>query len=154
MPNCDLCGRDIEKPVDAIVEGAMLSICENCSKFGHVIVVQKPEIIEEKPEKKIIVEEKEELELISPDYAEKIKKARENLSLKQKQIASKIGEKESVIHKLESGHVKPSITLAKKLENSLNIKLIEKYEEPKEKELNFKDRDLTIGDLIKIKKKK
>ena len=88
MPNCDLCGRDTEKLVDAIVEGAMLSVCENCSKFGHVIIVKKPEVIEEKPEKKIIVEEKEELELIVPDCAEKIKKARENLSLKQKQLAS------------------------------------------------------------------
>ena len=154
MPNCDLCGRETERLVDAIVEGAMLSVCEHCSRFGHVVVVEKPEVVEKKPEKKIIVEEKEELELIVQDYAERIKKARENLSLKQKQLASNIGEKESMIHKLESGHIKPSIVLAKKLENFLKIKLIEKYEEPKEKELDFEDREITIGDLIKIKKKK
>lgn len=155
MANCDLCGKETEL-VDAIVEGSMLSICKGCAKFGHVIAIQKPALIEEKPEKKITIEEPEpeELEIIVPDYASKIKQARENLNLKQKQLASEINEKESVIHKLESGHLKPSIKLAKKLESFLNIKLIEEYQEPQKKELSFADKSLTIGDLIKIKKEK
>ena len=75
-----------------------------------------------------------------------------NLNLKQEELAQKIAEKVSVIHKVESKHLRPSLALAKKLEHFLNIKLIEKYKEEKTKTLDFTDSALTIGDLIKFKK--
>lgn len=152
MVSCDLCGREA-KLIDAIVEGSMLSVCQNCAKFGNVVPITKTIRVEERPV--IIKKEPEEIEIVMEDYAEKIKQARENAQLKQEDLARKINEKESIIHKIESKHIKPSIELARKLEKFFNIKLIEKYEDKTEKrELNLNDKEITIGDLIKIKKKK
>jgi len=154
MPKtCELCGRLTDNLTEAIVEGAMLSICNNCVKFGNVIPIKKPAKEQILPRKNIIIEkEPEEFEIIVSGYSQKVKQARENLSLKQEELAQKIAEKVSVIHKIESGHLRPSLALAKKLENFLNIKLIEKYKEEKTETINFKDSNLTIGDLLKHKK--
>lgn len=151
IANCDLCGRN-DKLIGAIVEGSMLSVCQTCSKFGHVVPITKPTTVEERPT--IIKREPEEIEIVMEDYAEKIKQAREESQLKQEELAQKIGEKESIIQKIESKHITPSIDLARKLEKFFQVKLIEKYEEKSEKkELNISDKTLTIGDLIKIRKK-
>ena len=133
------------------LEGSVLSVCKSCSKYGKIIEIKKSKPAQEPPKKIIRIEEP--IEVIVPDFSLKIKNARESLKLKQEELAKKISKKASVIHKLESGHLTPSISLAKKLESFLNIKLIEQYEEEK-KEINLKDEDLTIGDLIKIKDKK
>lgn len=149
--NCEVCGKETTNLLNAIVEGSVLSVCKNCSKYGNVIAVKKPKPAQEPPKKIITIEEP--IEVIVSDFSLKIKNARESLKLKQEQLAKNLKEKTSLIHKLESGHLTPSISLAKKLENFLNIKLIEQYEEEK-KQINIKDEDLTIGDLIKIKDKK
>ena len=55
---------------------------------------------------------------------------------------------------METGEFKPSIETALKLGKILGIKLVEEYEEVHEKKKKFDaDGDVTIGDLIKIKKK-
>ena len=76
------------------------------------------------------------------------------MNLKQKELAEKIAEKESIIHQLESGHMKPTISLARKLEKALNIKLIEIYKVQEKKQVDLSDPTLTIGDLLKLDKKK
>lgn len=153
MPEiCELCGKPNDNLIEAIVEGALLRVCRKCSDFGHVIPIQKSTTLEI-PKKKIVIEkEPEEFEIITSNYAQKVKQAREKLDLKQEQLAQKIAEKISVIHKIESGHLRPSLALAKKLEHFLHIKLIEKYKEEKSKTIDFTDSDLTIGDLLKFKK--
>lgn len=151
---CELCGKNEEKLIDAIVEGTMISICKNCSKFGHVVPVKKPIIRTEIPTKKIIIEEQRVFELVDKDIAIKIKQERERLNLKQEELAQKLAEKTSTIQNIESGHLKPSLELTKKLENFFNIILIEKYkEEGYKKSLDFANSDLTVGDLMSIKKK-
>lgn len=147
---CEICGKK-DNLVSAIVEDSVLSVCKACSKYGNVITVKSSKPSQEPPKKIITIEEP--IEVIVPDFSLKIKNARESLKLKQEQLAKNLKEKTSLIHKLESGHLTPSISLAKKLESFLNIKLIEQYEEEK-KQINIKDEDLTIGDLIKIKDKK
>ncbi len=153
MPKvCELCGKFNDNLIEAIVEGAVVSVCKSCSNFGHVILIEKP-INQEIPKRKIVIEkEPEEFEIIVNNYAQEVKQAREKLDLKQEELAQKIAEKISVIHKIESGHLKPSLALAKKLEHFLNIKLIEKYKEEKTKTVDFTNSSLTIGDLIKFKK--
>lgn len=148
---CEMCGREGEL-VEAIVEGTMLNVCKNCAKFGNVIEVKKP-IIKEEVRRVVPVSQIEEMESVIDDYSSKIKQAREKLGLKQGELAKQIAEKESVIHKVETGGLKPNLRLAKKLEQFLKIKLIEKYIEEKKKILDFRDSDLTIGDLLRIKKK-
>ena len=142
MANCELCGRS-GNLIKAIVEGSLLNVCENCAKFGKVIEVKQN--LQLKPIKQKTTEL---INIISPEYPKLIKNSREKLNMKQEDLAKKIDEKLSVIHKLETGHLQPTILLAKKLEKTLNIKLIEVYQETHD-QLNFKDSGLTIGDLIK-----
>ncbi len=149
MGTCDLCGVE-EELVEAIVEGALLSVCDRCSKHGEVIKVQ-PKIITKRVEK----EKKLDIgpvKMVVDDYAELVRKAREKKGLKQKDLARSIGEKESTIHKVETSHLKPSLVLAKKFEVFLGVKLIGDYEDMPKKKIDFRDSNLTVGDLIRAGK--
>lgn len=155
MPQCEMCGTEA-KLVDAIVEGSILSVCSRCAKFGNVIAIQKP-VENPRPSKKLEIKQEiemdKEVETIVEDYSLLVRKARERKGLKQEELARFIAEKESVIQKVESGHLEPSFSLAKKLEQFLGIKLIDKTNVAYEKkELDLNDSTLTIGDLIKFKK--
>ncbi len=147
MVTCEICG-DKEANIKAIVEGSLLNVCENCAKFGSTILVKQIQKKENKPVKKTTTEL---VSIINPDYPKLIKSAREKFGLKQKDLALKLNEKESVIHKLETGSLQPTILLARKLEKVLKINLVELYEETHEG-VNLKDEQLTIGDLLKLKK--
>lgn len=151
MGSCEICGRHFENIEKAIVEGVMIDVCHDCSKFGKVIPIRKPLI---EPKRIIPVQTKEVMEDIVNNYHQIIKKAREKKGLKQEELARNIAEKESVIHKVETGSLKPSFILAKKLEQFLGVKLIEIQEEKKEVNLNLKNNGLTIGDLLKLKDRK
>jgi len=146
MPDCEICG-DKEAIMMAIIEGSLLNVCDSCARFGSIIRV-KQIAKEEKPVKKLTTEL---INIINPEYPNLIKNAREKLGLKQKELAFKINEKESIIHKLETGTLQPTILLARKLEKILKINLVELYQESHEN-LNLKDDKLTIGDLLKLKK--
>ena len=150
MP-CDLCGAE-EELFLAEVEGTNLNVCKNCSKFGKVIEKTRMNKIPQKTEKVKTAPDKERVQVIVDNYSSLIKKKRESLGLKQKELAKKIAEKESVIHKIESGHIEPNINLARKLEKDLSIRLIE--EEKVEKmaiKPKTKDLTVTIGDMLKPK---
>ena len=148
---CDLCGTETENLFRAIVEGTELNVCKNCAKYGKVIEKKPVRAIEEKKEyaKKPAEPEKEIIQVIVPDFAQRIKNKRESLGLKQKEFAKKISEKESLIHNLETGSFEPSISLAVKLERFLKIKLIEEYEEKHQEGSKTETDGFTIGDLIK-----
>ena len=149
MVGCEICGKNFENLERAIVEGVMMGVCSNCAKFGKIIPVRKPLT---GPKRIVPIQTKNVIEDIVTDYAELMKEAREKKGLKQEELAKSIAEKESVINKVENGSLKPSFVLARKLEQFLDIKLIEFLEEKKEINLNLKDNGLTIGDLLKIKR--
>ena len=147
--NCEICGK--EAPLfKTAIENTELTVCKECSNFGKVIEQKK---LEHPKQKKPVTQSEEIIELIVQDYGEKIKRAREELNLKQEEFAQKIAEKESVIQNIESSHIKPSMELARKIEKFCHIKLIEQHkEEHKNVKLNFKDSSMTIGDLVNLKK--
>lgn len=148
-----MCGKETELFITS-VEGTDLKVCQNCAKFGKIKTRAKPlEPPKKKKQVEIEEEEPEIIQTISSDYALKVKNARESLKLKQEELAKKLNEKESVIHKIETGHYEPNIKLAKKLERFLKIKLVEEEEVNKEKQKASKSSGpLTIGDILKIKK--
>ena len=86
---CDMCGS-IGKLYRAIIEDAELNVCHECSKFGKVIGVIEQKV--SKPSVKA-APEAEKMDIIIDDYAEKIRKKRESLSLTQKEFAKKVNEK-------------------------------------------------------------
>jgi putative transcription factor len=145
MVTCELCGNS-GNLIKAIIEGSLLNVCENCAKFGKAIIIKQAQL----PSKQIKQKTTELINVINQDYPRLIKEAREKLGLKQEDLAKKINEKLSIIHKLEIGQLQPTILLAKRLEKTLNIHLIEVYEETHEN-LNLKDKELTIGDLVKLR---
>ena len=144
---CDLCGKE-GILFKALVEKTELTVCEKCGSYGKILRKVVPEI--PKP-KKLIPKKPEVVEHIVQDYAGKIRQAREKLELTQEEFAKKIAEKESIVHKLESGSFEPSIPLAKKLEKMLHIKLVEAIEEETVNITKGKTTGLTIGDMLKFK---
>lgn len=154
--NCDMCGKET-RLFKTDIEGSILSLCKECSRFGKVVSI----IEEERKEKKIkdilqskVEEPKEEeavLTIVS-DYGGIIKRKREQLGLNQEDFAKKINEKQALIHKIEINQFEPPISLARKIENFLNIKLIEQQELKIDRLDKTKSEGFTIGDFINIKK--
>lgn len=152
---CDMCGKD-KNLFRTKIESTYLNVCQECSQHGDVIEkIETPQPLTEQPIKPINqITRGEIIQIVIPNFSIVIKTKREHLGLKQKELASKIAEKESLIHKMEAGHMEPPMELARKLEKFLNITLITQYEEKSELE-KISDSGtgaMTIGDMIKIKK--
>lgn len=144
---CEICGKE-DKLIKADIEGVILNVCDECIKFGKVVKEDKEiKVREIKPRLKEVIKD------VVGDYSEIVKKRREELNLTQKELSRKINEKESVIQNIETGKLEPDFVLARKLEKFLNIKLVREYEEENMK-IDFRDKNLTIGDLIKLRRKK
>jgi len=129
------------------IEGTIMNVCSNCQRYGEIIrTLEKPKRVSKqrnflKPE---IVEG------VRGDYAHVIRDARDKIGMKQEDFAKKINERLSIIHNIETGHFKPSLVLAKKIERFLGIKLIE-TESNEEVELTKSKESggFTLGDMIK-----
>ncbi len=146
MPGCELCGKDTNL-VSAMIEGGMLSVCQKCAKFGQVVAVP----LQAQRRMKSPAAEEAEQEIIASDYARLVKDAREGRGLTQEQLAKAVSEKESFIHKIESGKMEPPLKTAAKMEQFLGIKLIEKYIASSYKQEKSFAEGFTIGDLLKKK---
>ena len=134
-----------------VIEGSELTVCESCGEYGKVM--GKVAVAEQHKAQKTTSEQRPEtIESLIENFGELLKKKREQLGLNQKDFARKIAERESVLHKLETGAMTPTLEKARKLEKMLGLKLIEELkEEPVSKQ---KDTSvMTLGDMIKIKKK-
>ncbi len=146
---CDMCGKE-DKLYLVKIEGTELSVCRDCSRYG--VVLSKPKEQPKVKKKKIVKEEKPEIiESVVDNFNKLIKSKREQLGLKQDELAAKLAERVSLLQKIETGSFTPSLDMARKLEKNLGIRLIEKIEDksvPLEKQ---KGKKLTIGDVIKLK---
>ncbi|NIM47245.1 MAG: TIGR00270 family protein [Candidatus Aenigmarchaeota archaeon] len=143
MTECKICGSK-KANRKAKIEGAILTVCEECVRFGQE--VKPPEV---KTVKKYVPKIEEPREILKPNFNEIIRNSREKMKLKQEDLAKKINEKSSTIKRIEEGWEPPS-KLIRKLEKFFNIKLTEK---PEEKTLKTKadKKKLTIGDIIEIR---
>jgi len=139
MVQCELCGKDTTL-VNVLIEGVNLNACSDCGKHGRAITA-----------KRTIQRDEEISEDISPDYDVKIKHARESRNLKQQECAKLLNIKESMLQKLETKKMRPSLELAKKIQSLLHISLIEKVESLNTNFSAKKSQPLTIGDIIKNK---
>lgn len=147
MPNCELCGKETVL-FRADIEGTELKVCQTCGSFGKVLTTASPMRNMQKSVQ--LPQELQLTEAVISDFPKLVKDAREKKKLTQEECAKMMNEKESIIHKIETGAFKPSIALARKLEKALNIRLVETVEEehlPKGKSSG----PVTIGDIIKRK---
>lgn len=159
---CEMCSaQNATLKID--VEGSRLNVCEKCSKYGRIIsrITQAPLAVGKKKgnafkeEAPVPKKKTESVQIIKPDFAKTVKTAREKTGLTQEEFSKRINERESVIHNVESGRMKPDLELARKLERALKISLVDTVEvEPGVQDEHEKKRGpggLTIGDLISIK---
>lgn len=152
-----MCGKE-DHLFRVSIEDAILNVCKNCSSYGKVLSRVKTQTSRQiknqiKTEEIEVSKPAETLFLILPDYAEKIKKKREKLGLNQSDFAKQVRERDSLISKIETGTIEPNIKLARKLERHLKIKLVEEYQEKPKLLAKSEGEGVTIGDMIKIKKR-
>jgi len=162
---CEVCGHKIHsEPIVAVIEGAKLTVCLECSKHGKIIhqeevALSKPDLKKPKApmtvvQKKPVVANVQITQELSQDYANKIRAAREKLALTHEELGKKINEKASVLRNLEAGKMEPNNQLASKLEHMLKIKLLVPISEEKVNQIpKSASQELTLGDLIKMDKK-
>lgn len=168
--NCEICGKPIEgKPIRTKIDGSVLEVCRECSKFGRV---QKDTPLERKfvsrnkkgkpqnnrpqSNKQNVQRRRREepMDELVEDYNVIIRKARESKGWTREELGAKIYEKVSVINRIESGKMEPDIKLAKKFEKTLNITLIEKYDDMDlESFKSSASGPNTLGSVVKIKRR-
>ena len=97
----------------------------------------------------------QEYELVE-DYPQIIKQGREALGFSQSELANRIGERLSIIQKLETGKIRPSDMIIDKLNRILRIMLRAPVEDNSiPHDFKKADTELTIGDVAKqVTKKK
>jgi len=165
---CEVCGRQIAgKPYRVIIEGAKMSTCGECAKLGSTYWEPQSKSLKQPAEKKtktiarsvpikreISVKVPEDLE-IEDGFGLHVRRAREKLSLSYEELGRKIGEKVSVIKKIESGKMIPDQKLATKLEHALRIKLFVSRAEPETVFPSSPPRtSVTLGEVVHLKSEK
>jgi putative transcription factor len=165
---CEVCGRKIhDEPIRAIIEGAKLTVCVECSKHGKIILHEEADLpkkttnsrqgtpvalVQRKRQPVAQVEITKEL---TDDYANKIRVAREKLLLSHEDLGKKINEKASVLKHIEVGKMAPNNQLASKLEHMLRIQLLVPISDEKSDTQVHRaaNEELTLGDLVEMDKK-
>ena len=153
MARCDMCGKEASL-VLAEIEGTRLQVCSNCGSHGKVLKrISNPTPVRKNKRVTPASLDPETIQTLVENYGMRIKQAREKLNLTQEELGRKINEKTSLIHALESEHREPQIDRARKIEKFLHIQLIEERELKETTQEISEEGPLTIGDMIKIKKK-
>jgi putative transcription factor len=147
---CEICGKKTSKIFTTEIEGTVLRLCKECSKSGKILnVIEEKERKEERKRKGILTYE-ENWELVE-NYGRIIREARSKLGLSIEKLAKGVGEKESLIRKIEREEIRPSDKVVDKLERFLKVKLKEKVKRWTRKNDKQIKAELRIADVIKIK---
>jgi len=154
---CEICGRPIEgEPIPVEVDKAVLYVCRSCAtRYGKKVLPPPPQQQQKRP---VLQRPKAaprqlplEMELVE-NYADIIKRARENLGLSRETLAAMLGVKETVLRRIEAGQLQPDFSLAKKLEKALGIRLlVEAREEGGAKAEGRLEKGLTLGEIAEIR---
>jgi putative transcription factor len=162
---CEVCGRKIHSdPVRAVIEGAKLTVCVECSKHGKVMLHEEADIPQQQfsPTKSTMhlpvimrkppVAQVQLTTEVVEGYAAKIRVAREKLGLSHEDLGKKINEKASLLRHIETGKIAPNNQLATKLEHALKITLMVPIADEKVSAMPkpTADEGLTLGDLIEF----
>ena len=146
MEECEICGKPTEKLFVINLEGARVMVCERCSEGKKVLnridLSKKASRLEQYKAKKLGTEADELID----GYGTAIRKARERMGLPLKVLAEKINEKESTLLRVEEQKTLPSVTLTKKIEKELGIKLTEASGNEENVNVPGRSSPITLGD--------
>lgn len=142
MGECELCGSK-DANLRTKIDNAILKVCKNCVGYGQPIAT-----VSYVSQRKILRKlEGEDIEVKS-DLKETVRRERSKMKMTQDDLAKALGEKLSVIKRIEEGWEPPTATL-RKLEKFFGITLVEDVEE-KAVESRGGKVSLTIGDLVDL----
>jgi putative transcription factor len=138
---CEMCGKEVAVTNRVRLEGSVLSLCDECSKFGELvspppIPVTLPDegfrsssrspsrspMRPRRTEERDLFQDIPELEL-RPDWFKRIRTAREQRKWTPEELGKRLNEKKSVVLKLETGSFRPSDALISKLEHLLQTRI-------------------------------
>jgi putative transcription factor len=137
---CEMCGKDVEGLNRVEIEGSVLSLCGECSRFGKIVVPAAAPIDRRAPAapagsvegrmglraqrmtERDLFRELPEMEL-APDWSKRVRLAREKLMWTPEELAKKLNEKKSVVLKIEAGSFRPPDGQIRKIEQMLKIRL-------------------------------
>ena len=169
MPTCEICGRECRSTREISLEGAQLQACSRCAELGEPVrrpkptmgrpssvpksrpvssprptSVQRPSSQRRRPNRELVAVE---------DFRKLIRQAREQRGMSQKDVAGKLHERTSIIAKLESGKLTPTIRVARKLEHLFKLTLLEEAESVDLTPAPSQS-STTLGDVVQIRRKK
>jgi putative transcription factor len=171
--DCEVCGSQIiGRAYSVVIEGAKLLVCSECSNSNSSPTRYEPKILKVSPKKVTPVrpvrpvrprmktrasQQRFMLEnsVIVKGYGKRIRQGREKLGFTHEELSRKIGEKISLLQKLETEKMTPELVLAKKLESNLKIKILESptLAQVGEEVLTHKPTALTLGDVVVVQKR-
>ncbi|MFX1319449.1 MAG: multiprotein bridging factor aMBF1 [Promethearchaeota archaeon] len=164
MPTCEICGRECHSTREIALEGAHLHVCNRCAELGKPVQQKKPVYQPSSELKRRPVHIPREVrpgppresrhELVPVEnFTKLIRKAREQRGMAQKDVARALNERTSVITKVESGKMAPTISLARKLERLFKLTLLEEAESVDLPPVPSQS-SATLGDVVQIRRKK
>jgi len=152
-PRCEVCGRKIEGEVyRRVIEGAKLIVCRRCARYGEAswepeVRPSRPKVYARRPKPRSLLDEVERYRVIE-GYGRVVKEARERIGLTPRELAERLGEKESVVKRIEREELVPDMVLVGKLRTVLKVELLAPSEEtspPAQPKLKRP----TLGELLK-----
>ncbi len=150
MSVCEMCGRSTQL-IKADVEGVELTVCGTCSRYGKV----KKETLSSVVRRSFVKKSKNEELKVVGNFSSLIRKSRERSGLNQEDFAKKLNERVSILAKWEQGVLQPNLAVARKLKRILGLNLLEQdVSNPVDYKPTNKKMELTLGDFVKVRKRK
>ena len=160
---CEVCGRQIHgRQHRVVIDGARLLTCTGCAKYATATWQQSNELnqgpkrfkAKSKPARKVPAPLVREDVVLVEDFGNRIRKGRERLRFSHEELSREIGERVSILQKLEVGKMIPELSLSRKLERVLKITLLHNMAAvdyggaPTNAQ---KPSELTLGDVVVIR---
>ncbi|MEM0143212.1 MAG: multiprotein-bridging factor 1 family protein [Candidatus Parvarchaeum sp.] len=144
--NCEICGAFEEELFKTDVEGAVMNLCRDCSRYGKV--VEMPVNVNMQT-KKIEDDEKR----LKYDYLQIIRKGLQDKGLTIDEVADKIKCSPKDLKRVLAGEIMPDEIMTKRMERFLNLSL---YEIDYASDSSFKKstEQLSFEDVVDIKRTK
>ncbi len=163
---CEMCGSNVGTR-RYMVDGTTMNLGMCCSKYGQELASGKAPVgskanMEQSLQRRAgrsrskDIYKEDTMDLV-PDFGARIRRAREQKGWTHDQLGNKVSARVPQLRQIESGHLRPSDELARKIERELGITILEKMDGPAAVSgipVGKSKAGLTIGDLIKEAKKK
>ncbi len=158
---CEMCGSQVGTR-RYMVDGTIMNLGVCCSKYGQEMAAGKAPVgskaaVQQGLERRAgrskskDIYQGDTMDLVE-DYGNRIRTAREKKGWSHDQLGNKVSARVPELRQIESGHLRPSDELVRKMERELGITLLEKIDGPAAVSGVPQGKakgGLTIGDLLK-----